>query len=886
MKNQKVNSSGEFYANTQKQLLSHHLFAVGYVAEKLFELSVDNEDYKKMKESVFIAAYLHDIGKCDPNFQKWVKGKKQAQPEVGEEQEIDNKGFSFEDYPRHNEISLLWFFLFEKEMSSLNNKQKESLQHLIYWHHAKPFRKEDKFKFVVDIYSLLAKKLKETGMETFFKGVANVLHQVCDLAKEYHCLSKSYEKLLNLPPEGWQNRVEEFCDNKKGSNFPSFKEYDQNSLNNIKDSLTSDIKTNAIHNIQRACLISADRLISALTSEELEAYILQKKLDELAAQHIQHKIKDSFLQDCLLSMKKFSDSPRTQRQNQVADKLSEIQNVAVLAGAAGCGKTRIALEWAKRKEAKQIFWICPRVQVCQGIFTELTKNYLPNAHIEIFTGEFKFTNSWGEPTKKEEYFSADIVVTTIDQIFKAIVSHTKVDGLIPFMEAHVIFDEFHEYINMEIFNLLFAELIKNKQMRKEGMVNTLLVSATPNYLYLKNILDIDTEQDVVEMESFNESQYQIEFVAYDENSLADNPFYEIYDNKTFVITNTAKGAQRGFIYQQKNENSILYHSKFKQSDKKRLFECIYESFKQNGTFTYDVLRSGPVVQASLNISCDHMISEISSAENILQRLGRLDRFGQNTEVNVMKIAMSEDIKNGSSEGASAQFLAKLHQLKASKIWAKYLEEKIGRGVFTLPKIYQVYKEFYDDCSHDLRGEMLKGIEESINAINKKVTEPIKVVSTKASPSVLRISKNSLRGDSRFVQAAMIDVNDVEHPKFLNQYAYHVPKETEEYCDYITESLSVIQNAELIDFMAKKQHNIDPESPTKGIPERKQKDRKKVIENYARDANYPIYLSYIEDDLDKVGGVGIRCSKAIYYAVCAKQAVGLLSIDELLKFQPC
>jgi len=613
----------------------------------------------------------------------------------------------------------------------------------------------------------------------------------------------------------------------------------------------------------------------------LSEYINNHSLDEILdeAFHKDRGLKQH-IEQCMDGFnQKNPDINRNKQQAIAAKDLSDDEiSIGILKGPAGCGKTKIALEWALNTEVKKIFWVCPRVQVCQGLFYDLSsKEYLPDARLEICTGEIKQTLVSGNPvdTPEGKEFSGDIVITTIDQVVNAITTHRNVTTLVSFMNAHVVFDEYHEYINMPAFNLLFAELVACKEYQQDGdktLPNTLLVSATPNPLFVTKFLQL-RKRDMVGIASFNNSQYQIEFVEYDEkNEDASNPLFQQQPANTFVISNTAITAQKSFIDNQDNENGILLHSKFKKSDRENLFKKVLSTFKENGNKDYDVLRSGPIIQASLNITCDKMISEMTHAENFLQRLGRLDRFGQNKQVNQYVIAITDAVKNGKSRGACARFLNKLHSKESAKAWFDFLQNELPDKTITINQIYDLYDCFYKDGNYSqlVEQDLVAALKESVIRIDQKLFDPVTLPPYKKEAHKIKIKKHSLRGDNRFVQMAVCSVSSRYDYKRINTYAYS-EKNSEESLTYGVDVIRGRDKSEqdLLAFMKKKHHTIK---------QVKKAYKDSQLLNEARNPETPIYLSYTPDDLKKVEAQ--PNPYAIYYAIGKKQPIGAISLKQL------
>ncbi|MBI4619350.1 MAG: CRISPR-associated endonuclease Cas3'' [Desulfobacterales bacterium] len=786
----------QIFANTKGQRLDQHLFAVGYLAYKILKRLVPQDN--NLALSVFIAGCWHDLGKIDPAFQDWlskqVKNKKiEDVPDDG--QHIDKGKFSWQNHPRHNEISLLVFhLLFEPQ--GINPDSYERIKHAIYWHHAKPIRDtRNEIKGMVGIFSKLEDLDKKYPQIT--SAVIANLKSIKGMMDEYSEDTLIEFDSLNIP------KFDAIEDRLETKELPTYKRYsDKESI----DKYRNNIQHNALNNLARSALVTADRLVSkALTGDALNEHINNHTLDK-------------------------------------------------------------------------IFWVCPRVQVCQGLFYDLTsKEYLPNAKVEICTGEIKQTLDYGKPVNTPEgsEFSGDIVITTIDQIVNSITNHRNVTTLMAFMNAHVVFDEYHEYINMPAFNLLFAELVECKKHQQEDdkiLPNTLLVSATPNPLFVSKFLQIP-ERDMVGIDSFNNSRYQIEFIEYDEkNEDTDNPLFQQQPANTFVISNTAVTAQKSFIDNQDEENAILLHSKFKKSDREDLFIKAFNAFKENGSRAYDILRSGPVVQASLNITCDKMVSEMTHAENFLQRLGRLDRFGQNKQVNHYVIAITDDVKNGKSKGNSSRFLNSLRSLQSTKTWFDFLKNELPTDKsVNINQIYGLYDRFYKDsnCCQLIEQDLVAALKDSVQRMSK-IADPVTLPSFKKEEIKIKIKKHSLRGDNRFVQMAVCRVADRNDIEITNDYAYS-EEHSEESFTYRVEVICGYGSSDqnLLAFMAKKHHNIKQVNKA-------YKDIQLL--NEAINPETPIYLSYTPEDLKKVEAK--PHSYAIYYAVGKRQPIGAISLKQL------
>jgi CRISPR-associated endonuclease/helicase Cas3 len=522
------------------------------------------------------------------------------------------------------------------------------------------------------------------------------------------------------------------------------------------------------------------------------------------------------------------------------------------------------------------------VSVCQGVYSELkSKDYLSDASIEIYTGEIKKTHTPdGEfVTQAESTMSSDVIVTTIDQISKALTTHTSIPLLFKLINSTVLFDEYHELILGEGFNLFLKELLCMKTLC--GKRDAMLISATPNMWFTEQFLGVYRE-DVVECQSFNEQKYTFTFPNYSRESES-TPFSRTRsDVRTLVVTNTAKEAQVNYINNQHDEYALLFHSKLSPKDKQDVFDNVMKHFGKGAKTTYTVLRSSPVTQAALNISAEHLVTEVTNAENWCQRLGRLDRFGEgfgHEMVTPIPDAIV-DLTKGSSACPTSRFLASMHQRESAFAWVKFVREILGDGnTHGLSEVYDCYREFYRRPENQaaISSDMMKVLNKSIKRVNTMAYAPVQFPKKKTKGEEGRVSRVSLRGESCHIKVGVVDLNEIKSGVVSQRY--------------LSESLTLSRDAlrgfagqrlDIIDFMRKKLHNLISASDYKEIYGGKYVvGRDGHLLDRACQIDAPIYVSYTAEHLDMVSSKGP--DNAIYYVI-GKQPIGLMKKSLLEEFK--
>ena len=707
-------------SNSKGQDLTKHCEAVAQIATSLaLQNKVADEDILK---SIYISAYLHDIGKVIKFFQDYMLLKGQGYPTedrtlASYEQYGKMKGTKADmllNYPRHHEVS--WAITSAFLNSCDGNVHKNILYDIlyaIYYHHPQPIDMSGKY----------------------FKTDQDILRALTtdDFTAAYTALTTSVDALCKA--KGYSMSVRGLLDETNNvTEVPKLF---------LPEEWTLDSQNNARNLMIRFCVSSADRIISALSPTELDKFLEGERATTLYSTgfiNLSHTPKAKIFDFVVPDTAKF-DMVRFNIQKSVVATCLEENSINMLVKApAGFGKSKIGLMFAMeslQRGANQVFIVAPRntivASITDTLVEEMQTHKVRGLSIEsYYSGERQYTNM---PEGSIPEFGSDIVVTNIDNLLNPSFSKKHAVQFQAMLSCPIIFDEFHEFFMDHAALLAALTIFMRVRTRICGGIKTLFLSATPIGL---NILWDTDRLKTIELPNTSQHYPAVHDKPYNFSIMQDLP--DNVEPNTAIMVNSIKNAQTMFVCLPNNDTQdFLMHSKFRVAKLRDTKQQIYTMFGRDSDNAKKTARvvSARLLQASLNISFKTLISTVMSAQSLIQALGRANRFAEHDSCNVHYLRLPKDHAYYSSDMAAATMGMPSNIIKA---WDNYFCELITKkSALTLNDLYVAYNTFMKDNDKEIIPAIKLWYKNSVEILSTKFSLTLRKV--KATP----VLKNSQTG---------------------------------------------------------------------------------------------------------------------------------------------
>lgn len=409
------------------------------------------------------------------------------------------------------------------------------------------------------------------------------------------------------------------------------------------------------------------------------------------------------------------------------------RNSLFLIAPTGSGKTEAALCWAGTRKGKIIFTLPTRASV-NAAYKRLRKYYGDDVGIlHGETGRFIYSvlkKEKGEIESIEESINETnlsknllkpIVVTTIDQVFSfALRVHQYEKILIGLYGANIILDEIDSYSPYTI------EILKQSlKIAKQFGITPLVMSATIPEI-LKDEFSVIIEQSYIpsqdELEIKNDAQHEVQIINKDIIYCKETikKLSKDEQNSILIVCNTIKKSVS--VYEElKDLSPKLYHSLFTFDDRE-IKEDEISKHDGNNKNT-GIWITTQVVEVSLDLDFDILITEAAPVNTLIQRMGRCYRRRKG----VGKVFIYSKLKNNYPYGV----IAITESLKAFK--------NIN-GIIDTQKKMSILNDYFNNYWHDKKVADEK--ENAKNIIGTFLSSDLTVLETISNNEVSRFLRDS------------------------------------------------------------------------------------------------------------------------------------------------
>lgn len=431
----------------------------------------------------------------------------------------------------------------------------------------------------------------------------------------FHAIAYHHERELTYDDEELEKEIELLANEYDGFNYDKLKE------------------ESYLDQIDEMYFYKDDRIYE--NEDIFFKYIMVKgllnRIDYAASGHIDVEKKNDFLED---SLNNLLNEWKKKKSNIKWNELQEYmiknrdKNLVVIAQT-GMGKTEAGLLWIANNKG---FFTLPLKTAINSIYdrvVELVKKNKQNRVGLLHSDTLSEYINRNEIKEYMEYYnmtkqmSLPLTICTLDQIFDFVYKYRGFEPkLATLAYSKVVIDE----IQMYSPDLLAYLIVGLSNINKVGGKFAILTATLPSFI-LNLLEDEGIKFEVPQKPFINKDLNRRHSVKIIDNEIDINHIKRLYSkNKILVICNTVKKAQEIYnkLKNQNIENINLFHSRFIKADRKEKEDAICKFGKLKNK-EHGIWIATQVVEASLDIDFDILITELSDINGLFQRLGRCYR---------------------------------------------------------------------------------------------------------------------------------------------------------------------------------------------------------------------------------------------------------------------
>ena len=310
-------------------------------------------------------------------------------------------------------------------------------------------------------------------------------------------------------------------------------------------------------------------------------------------------------------------------------KMNRDKNLIVIAPT-GSGKTEASLLWMNGEKS---FYTLPLKVSSNAIYLRIKENYeykdvalLHSDAMAVYLREYNGNEDIGEKYERSKMLSQPLTVCTVDQLFRFVYRALGTEIFAATLKySKIIIDEIQAYSPSVIAAIIYGLKIVTDMGGKFAIITATFPPVLGSLMHKYGLM-ADNQYEYRDFSALsNLKRHWIDIK--DGDIEIDRVVEDSYDKKVLVICNTVKKAQQ--IYKsltEKTDNVHLLHARFTKEHKRMLEnEIIKFSDSENETGIWVTTQ---LVEASLDIDFDVLYTEMSTADSLLQRMGRCNRKGR------------------------------------------------------------------------------------------------------------------------------------------------------------------------------------------------------------------------------------------------------------------